>query len=442
MNLFSKIEKFKDNYFSFLLAFLPISFVAGNMVVNINIILLILSSIYLYRTDFLKIKFFFLDKLFVLFFIFILFTGIYNDLYFIFFQNEFASWSGYFKTSIKSFLFVKYFLVYLTLRLLIEKGVIDLKIFFVSSTVVTLFVSLDLFYQLIFGRDIFGFETIGTGRKLGGPFNDELIAGGFIQRFSIFSFFLIPFFFKNNLTKYQKFISPILLIIFICAIIISGNRMPFILFVLSIFLLLYFQKNFLKRIILLITITSIVSVCTYKLNSEVRVNFLTFSTQVSKMIEITKNQNFKSNDAPLYLKEFVSFYDTWMINKFIGGGIKNFRYYCHVRPNVKKDYNFSCNMHPHNYYLEILTETGVFGFLIIITIFCSIFFICLKRFNFKKSNFSSNLVFPFFILFLIEIFPIRSSGSFFTTNNSTYLFLLIGIIVALIRKENLIEKKA
>ena len=28
-------------------------------------------------------------------------------------------------------------------------------------------------------------------------------------------------------------------------------------------------------------------------------------------------------------KEFASFYDTWLMNKYFGGGIKNFRFYCH-----------------------------------------------------------------------------------------------------------------
>ena len=41
----------------------------------------------------------------------------------------------------------------------------------------------------------------------------------------------------------------------------------------------------------------------------------------------------------------------------------------------------------------------------------------------------------------MEIFPLRSSGSFFTTLNTTYIFLIIGILTGLIRKENSIEKK-
>ena len=58
-----------------------------------------------------------------------------------------------------------------------------------------------------------------------------------------------------------------------------------------------------------------------------------------------------------------------LLNKYIGGGIKNFRYYCHVRPNIEKNSKFVCNMHPHNYYLEILTETGLVGFFIDINYF-------------------------------------------------------------------------
>ena len=99
-------------------------------------------------------------------------------------------------------------------------------------------------------------------------------------------------------------------------------------------------------------------------------------------------------------------------------------------------------MHPHNYYLEILTETGVIGLLIVMAIFINLLFLTFYRKYFTKSSLSeNNLIIPFIFLFLTEIFPLKSTGSFFTTGNTTYLFLIIGILIGLIRKENSIENK-
>ena len=52
-----------------------------------------------------------------------------------------------------------------------------------------------------------------TGRKLSGPFGDELVAGGYIQRFSLFSFFLVPLFLKN-ISKNKKIFVIIFLFFF------------------------------------------------------------------------------------------------------------------------------------------------------------------------------------------------------------------------------------
>ena len=147
-------------------------------------------------------------------------------------------------------------------------------------------------------------------------------------------------------------------------------------------------------------------------------------------------------NTPLYFKEFSTFYDTWLMHKYMGGGIKNFRYYCHKRPNIDKNSKFICNMHPHNYYLEILTETGLLGLILILVIFINIFYISFYKKYFLPSSLKYNIfITPFIFLFISEIFPIKSTGSFFTTGNTTYLFLLIAIIVGLVRKENHIENK-
>ena len=193
--MFTSISSNKNFILNLLLAVIPASFIAGNTIINFNIILFIILGLIFYKFSIFKIRYFFLDKLIFLFFLFIIFTGIYNDINLSINNQEFSVWKGEFSTTIKSFAFFRFFLLYLVIRFLYENDKIDIKLFFLSSTFFCLFVCLDLFYQLIFGEDIFGFKSIG--RKLSGPFGDELIAGSFIQRFSLFSFFVIPLFLKK-----------------------------------------------------------------------------------------------------------------------------------------------------------------------------------------------------------------------------------------------------
>ena len=98
-------------------------------------------------------------------------------------------------------------------------------------------------------------------------------------------------------------------------------------------------------------------------------------------------------------------------------------------------------MHPHNYYLEILTESGLIGFIILIISFFLILYQTFYKKYFSKSDLNSNiLIVPFMFLFLVEIFPIKSTGSFFTTGNTTYLFLIMGMLIGILNQEKSIEK--
>ena len=438
MLLFSNKSLSIKNYFNFLLSILPISFIAGNLVINANILILIVSALIFFKSEIFQIKYYWFDKLLFLFFLLVFYTGFYNDYFF--YLNEIA-WKGYFSTVIKSIFFLRYLLLYLILRYLVEKQITNLKFFFITSALASIFVSFDIFYQFIFGKDIFGFEITGAGRKLGGPFGDELIAGSFIQRFCIFSFFILPLYFQN-ISKFSKFLIPILFIIYFIGIVLSGNRMPMLLFVFTVALILIFNQQTRKFLFPFVLIFSLIFSLIFNFNKEVRLNFLNFYHQVSKMVVIVQNNDYKNESAPEYLKQFETFYDTWLINKYIGGGIKNFRYYCHERPNVIKDTRSICNMHPHNYYLEILTETGLLGFIILILFFLLLihqsFF---KKYFFKPKIYFDNKIIPFIFLFLVEIFPLKSTGSFFTTGNTTYLFLIMGILVGLLPKNYSIENK-
>ena len=179
----------------------------------------------------------------------------------------------------------------------------------------------------------------------------------------------------------------------------------------------------------------------YNFNTEVKINFQNFYKQIYGISKILTSKNIETN-TPQYFKEFESFYNTWTLNKYLGGGIKNFRYYCHVRPHIDREAGFICNMHPHNYYLEILTETGLVGLFLILIIFSITIYKALIKKYFFTQNYEDNLILaPFLFLFFVEIFPIKSTGSFFTTGNSTYLFLLMGILIGLIRQENSFENQ-
>ena len=438
MNLFSSLSRYRENYFSILLALLPFSYIAGNMIININIILIILSTILIFRKNLFQLKFFIIDKLILSFFTLIIISGIINDYYF---YTEKLEWLGYFSTTLKSILFLKYLFLYLCLRFLFENDFLNLKLFFIGCLISSLFVCFDLFYQLYFGKDIFGFPKPGVGRKLGGPFGDELIAGSFIQRFSIFSFFLIPIFYKKELNKYLKYVISFLFLIFFIGITISGNRMPLILFLFTICLVILFQKETRKYLLSFVMSFSLIFIVIITLSKDIRDNFGVFRVEITNIIKSIGKDGVSEN-SPHYLKEFASFYETWKINKYLGGGIKNFRYYCHVRENIPKDSKFICNMHPHNYYLEILTETGLVGLLISGTLFFLILYTTLVKKYFLRSPLNNNnMIIPFIFLFIAEVFPLKSTGSFFTTGNATYLFLLIGILLALTRKEISIENK-
>ena len=199
----------------------------------------------------------------------------------------------------------------------------------------------------------------------------------------------------------------------------------------------------------------------FNFNDKIKANFNKFFIQLNYISKSIVNSEFNDIERASYLIEFATFYDTWLMNKYIGGGIKNFRYYCHIRPNVDKNSTFyiywdqrfaggehgrkvifKCNMHPHNYYLEIMTETGIFGLVLILLIFSIIFYKTFVKKYFYKTELSNNIVItPFIFLFIAEIFPIKSSGSFFTTGNSTYIFLLIGIMIGILRRKNTIENR-
>ena len=110
-------------------------------------------------------------------------------------------------------------------------------------------------------------------------------------------------------------------------------------------------------------------------------------------------------------------------NPVIGGGIRSYR-----------THNNGCNTHPHNYYLEIISELGIIGLALILIFVFKLLFNSVKILWPYSNNKGASLcmLVPPFLLILIEFFPVRSSGSFFSTNNASIIFIFFAILVSLI----------
>ena len=140
---------------------------------------------------------------------------------------------------------------------------IDRKIFerlLLVIFIIIVLVSIDTLYQFInytskdgFGEDLLGFKSNWYGR-LTGPFGDELIPGSYLSKFGLFGFvFLISLKkLENNAIIQSLYLSLIILICYI-----SGERMAFATFSLSLLLLFIFLGGFRRSILLSILIGSL-----------------------------------------------------------------------------------------------------------------------------------------------------------------------------------------
>ena len=177
------LNKYLDKKYliNLLIGVVPISFIAGNLIINLNLILIVLITFIIFNKRFFDYEFHLIDKFLIILFLFCLLTGVINylnsDQKNIFVEENFF----------KSLLFSRYLLFYFAIRIVTEKKLFNFKFFFIICSTCVIFVCLDLVLQLVAGADIFGNPK--TPYKLSGPFGSEQIAGSYLQRFGIFLFF-------------------------------------------------------------------------------------------------------------------------------------------------------------------------------------------------------------------------------------------------------------
>ena len=422
-------------------AFFPISFILGNFITNINLVLFCIFGIFHLRSKILTTKFDFTLKIIFFLFLVVFFSTSLSFIKSLYFEEY--EYTNLIRL-IKSVLFFRFFLLLLIIYLLSELNIINFRYFFLSAAFAALLISIDIIYQYSFGFNIVGLESYGPYHNAS-FFDDELIAGGFVQNFSFFSILFLSYILRN----YNNYSRIVLIGIAICTlgvgIMVSGNRMPLILFILGLFLVYFFNKKLknivlINSIILFIVLGSIIS-----FDSKLQVNFTSLygnarGTIVGLFERVTTDESIillkekkklieHPNESAGYTRIIFTGIETWKLHKTFGNGIKSFREDC--KRIIIEQQRGMCSNHPHNYYLEILTDLGIVGFVFVMAIALMFIVFLVKNYRFLGGNNLANL----FLLgattsLFLEVFPIKTSGSIFTTNDTTYIILMSAIILS------------
>ena len=440
------------NLINVLIALVPLSLILGNLIVNLNVILICLVGITIYKLDTFKISKKIYQYLIYAFFCYLILITLISYLPLItsnsnkIFPNNISSKESYIENIFKVFFFLRFLILFFVITKLIEENHFNEKFFFISCAFFSCVVAIDIFIQVSFGRNLLGntYEYRPTSF-----FNDEDIAGGFLQKFSLFFIFFISFI---NISKNKKnyYIYLTFLAFFILVVLIN-NRMPVLLFTSSFFIFLFLNKNFKAMVFAVLFILSILTTLNV-LSEKLSSSYSSFYANVKQILVTAPGLFYNSkaegevwyNFTPETLKAagmsfnkeiipfahgytilFNSGIQLWKENKIFGQGLKSFKFNC------SRGKNTTCSTHPHNYFIEIALDTGLIGLILIYSIFFLSIFDFMK-FNKNNLDFNSKLMsFPFFLIIFFEFFPLRGSGSFFSTSNASIIFLMLPILIGL-----------
>ena len=317
--------------------------------------------------------------------------------------------------------------------------------------VLVVFVCLDTLYQFLnytskdgFGEDIFGFKSSWYGR-LTGPFGDELIPGSYVSKLGLIGFAFIIYLkrYEKKIILHSIYLSLILLVTFI-----SGERMAFATFALSLFVLFIFLDGYRKSIFLSIILGGsfiLLAIYLHPFYNNFKIiestqyhqgqiieKFFQCENDTKKIcseivniqpsfFEIVKNFS-TSAYGEIYLLSYRMFLD----NPVTGIGINNFKYLC----DLKELYggmmvNYDCASHPHNIYIQWLAEGGIIIFISFILYLLFLIYFIIKNNDEKKYKIIS------LVIILTMFWPIMSTGSLIKNWYGITTFFIIGLCMCL-----------
>jgi O-antigen ligase len=305
----------------------------------------------------------------------------------------------------------------------IKKNIFFSLLFFFSI------LSLDAYFQYFNSFNIFRWPLYEDGR-VSSFFKDELVLGSYFSRLLPLFFFLLLLnldFLKKKLHLY--YISLIVFFSGVISIYISAERSSIFLFFLSfIFLFITLSKN--KNIILIAIILMIsMFFISYLKQDKTYKRLLGHTVHQFTSLEKKNSSNIFDYIPSTHKNLYLTAYNIFNENKFFGTGPRTFRL-----ESQKIEYNNNLttfNTHPHNTYLQLLSETGFVGFSIIFIIFLVFAYNSIRHLFFKYSNkiLLSDAELCLFSMVIITLWPLIPTGNFFGNWISIFYYLPVGFIL-------------
>jgi O-antigen ligase len=402
-----------------------------------DLLLSLLSLWFLYYTFKHKLFYVFQNKFFYIFLLFCLcciFSSLLSDNIFLSFESSLF----YFRIGIFCLL----------ISFLISQDKIILKYFYYT---LLLTFSVLIFYALI----EYIFHLNKHPSRISSFFGEELILGSYLSR--LLPLITALFFIRKNKSNKEKNFFLIFFALTYLVILISGERAAFFYVNLTLLIFIFFIKINKKKLLLVITIfLSIFFIFMlsikfnetgkrllerYTLSIYISMNLSSFFSKKDELSN--KNSNnlktsnistnkliiFTKGHEELYLTAFKMFLD----RPIIGHGPKMFRVKC-SDPNYSSG-KLSCMTHPHNFYIQLIAETGIVGFSFLFGLFVCSIYLLIKFYYFKivkKNTIYSNYQICLLTCLLITVWPFIPNGNFF--NN--YLMILYCLPFGFIKNKN------